>query len=373
MKKIMYIANARIPTEKAHGLAIMKMCEAFARQRTEVELVVPRRLNPIQDDPFEYYDVERNFKIKKLPVIDLISLFGKLGFFLETCTYAISAAIYCLWKGADFFYGRDEISLSLISLFKKNVVWEAHTAKKKWLVSGLLKRCKFLVVISRGLKGYYKSLGVPESKILVAPSGVDIEKFSITTSKEDARDVVGLPQDKKIVLYTGHLYSWKGTDVLAKAAAWLGSDVVTVFVGGTEKDLVDFRRKYEKSPNIMIVGQKPHKDIPLFLKAADILVVPNSAQEEISQLYTSPMKLFEYMASGRPIIASDLSSTREVLNEENSFLVSSDSPPDLAAKMISVFSDEKKASLLSMTASHDAQRYSWKSRAEAILVFISSK
>ena len=92
MKKIMYIANARIPTEKAHGLAIMKMCEAFARQRTEVELVVPRRLNPIQDDPFEYYDVERNFSLVKLPSIDLVWI-GRIGFLVQLVTFSLFAFI----------------------------------------------------------------------------------------------------------------------------------------------------------------------------------------------------------------------------------------------------------------------------------------
>ena len=363
MKKIIYIANARIPTEKAHGLAIMKMCEAFARDGVDVELVVPRRNNPIKDDPFEYYGVEKNFRIQKLPVIDLMFLLGKLGFFLETCTYAISATAYCLLSSADAFYGRDEISLGLISLFKKNVVWEAHTAKKRWLASGLLKMCKFLVVISGGLKEYYVSLGVSESKIFVAPSGVDIEKFSIAVSKEDARAATGLPKDKKIVLYTGHLYSWKGVDVLAKTATQLGSDIVTVFVGGTEKDLADFSRKYGEHPNIMIVGQKTHGDIPLFLKAADVLVIPNSAHEKISRLYTSPMKLFEYMASGTPMVVSDLPSVREILDDSIAYFFKPDDDESLKEAINKALVSEKNANALT----DRVKEYSWDTRATKII------
>ena len=74
MKKLVYIANARIPTEKAHGIQIMKMCEAFSAQVVDVELVLPRRLNRIKENPFDYYGVKKNFKITKLPTIDFITL-----------------------------------------------------------------------------------------------------------------------------------------------------------------------------------------------------------------------------------------------------------------------------------------------------------
>ncbi|MCH7883412.1 hypothetical protein IIA95_03290, partial [Patescibacteria group bacterium] len=77
--KLIYIANARIPTEKAHGIQIMKTCEAFADNGAEIELVVPWRFNPIKNDPFEYYDVKRVFKIVKIPSLDLTA-FGKIGF-----------------------------------------------------------------------------------------------------------------------------------------------------------------------------------------------------------------------------------------------------------------------------------------------------
>ena len=66
--KIIYLANVRLPTEKAHGIQIVKMCEAFAGLGLEVELVVPNRLNSIQDDIFDYYGVKKNFVLKSFIV-----------------------------------------------------------------------------------------------------------------------------------------------------------------------------------------------------------------------------------------------------------------------------------------------------------------
>src|SRR3989338_7599122 len=103
--KFLYIAKVRLPTERAHGLQIMKMCGEFAKL-ADVELVVPRRLNPIKDNPFVYYGVNKNFKITRLPVLDLVK-FGRFGFWLESLIFSKIAALYLLFKKADIIYGRD--------------------------------------------------------------------------------------------------------------------------------------------------------------------------------------------------------------------------------------------------------------------------
>ena len=72
--KIAYIQNVRIPTERAHGIQIMKMCEALARLGHDVELIVPRRSNLLKENPFNYYGIRKTFKIRKLPCLDLIPL-----------------------------------------------------------------------------------------------------------------------------------------------------------------------------------------------------------------------------------------------------------------------------------------------------------
>ena len=100
MKKLVYIANARIPTEKAHGLQVMKMCEAFADTGLEVELIVPRRVNVIQKNPFDFYGVKRAFKIRRLWCLDFLRLpvFKGFSFWLESLSFADLVFWYSLFR-----------------------------------------------------------------------------------------------------------------------------------------------------------------------------------------------------------------------------------------------------------------------------------
>jgi len=368
--KLIYTANIRVPTEKAHGIQIMKMCEAFA-ESGEVELIVPQRLNPIKTDPFEYYGLARDFKIKKFFCLDLISLdkyIGHLALWIESVSFLFFLFPFIIFQKADIFYTRDKFLLPLC-LFKKNLIFEVHTFPKNYfLYSPFLKRLKRIIVITQKLKDLLIEQGISPDRILVAPDGVDLETFDIRETKEECRKRLNLPQDRKIVLYTGHLYKWKGAYILAEASQYLPKDTAVYFVGGTKKDINKFKAQYSKF-QIHIVGHKPYTEIPYWLKAADVLVLPNSGKKEISQYWTSPMKMFEYMASKRPIVASDLPSIREILNEENAVLVKSDDPEALVGGIKEILQSPEFSAKLSTKAFSDVQNYTWRKRAEKICIF----
>ena len=370
--KLIYIANARIPTEKAHGIQIMKMCQAFA-DSGEVELVVPRRLNPIKIEPFTYYGLARNFKIKQLPCLDLITPcrhIGHLGLWIESLTFFFFVFHYIIFRKADVFYTRDKFFLPFI-LLKKNITFESHTFPKNYFLYSLfLKKLKGMVVITQKLKDLLIERGISPDKILVAPDGVDLGEFDIKESKEECRQRLNLPQDKKIVLYTGHLYEWKGAQTLADASPYLPEDVAVCFVGGTEEDVQKFKIQNTKY-KIRVMGHRPHSEIPYWLRASDILVLPNSGKEDISKLWTSPMKMFEYMAARRPIVASDLPSLGEILNESNSVLVKPDSPEKLAEGIKKILDDPQLAQRISSQAFKEVQNYSWRGRTKKILEFLA--
>lgn len=370
MKKLYYIANIRMPTEKAHGIQIMKMAEAFADLGVEVELVVPLRKNEIKADPFDYYGVRRNFRIRKLWCLDLVR-FGKIGFWIQSLTFAERAAWYSLRK-QGIFYTRDELLAAYLKGMGKTVVWEAHMGQENFFTKMLINARIPLVVISSGLKDLYQGLGMPTEKIRVAPDGVDIEQFSIQVTKAEAREQLKLPMDKKLVLYTGHLYSWKGADTLAQAAGLIDGNIRVAFVGGTEKDIQRFKEKYGHIKNVDILGKKLHHEMPLYMRSADLLVLPNSAMEDISRLYTSPMKLFEYMASGTPIAASDLPSIREVLDESSACFFRPDDSRDLARAIDETFERYAQAQERAKVALEEVREYSWQKRAEKILNFLNA-
>lgn len=351
--KIYYLANIRIPTGKAHGLATMKMCEAFALQGNEVELVVPRRHNASKGDPFEHYGMEKTFIVTKLPTLDFVR-FGKVGFFIQALSFAVSVFLYVLFKKVDVVYGRDELSLSFISFLKKNVVWEAHTVKKKWFVRGLLKRSKKLIVISGGLREYYMSLGVLEEKILVAPSGVDLQVFEdITESKESLRKKLSLSLNKKIVAYIGRLKT-------------MGEEKGV----GDLEGIIDKVQKEHPETELLVVSHAQPSEVPAFMKAADVLIM-NYPDKEHYAKYMSPLKMFEYMASGNPIVTTDLPSISEILDESTAYLSKPDDPKDLTEKISEMLQCYDKAQCKAAKAFDYVQRFTWENRAKKIITFIS--
>ena len=368
--KIIYLANARMPTEKAHGIQIMKMCEAFAMSGHQIKLIVPWRLNHIKEDVFKYYGMKKSFKIKRIPSIDLVGL--PFGFWIQSISFSFFAFFYLLFKKADIIYSRDLSSLFLISFLKKNLVYEAHTFPNNFfLYKRVCRKTKAIIVITQKLKKFFTRKGIDNNKILIAPDGVDLEKFNIDISKEECRKKLNLPLDKKIVLYTGHLYKWKGVQTLAEASKFLDKNALVIFVGGTEKDEQKFRDKNRDLDNILILGHRPYSEMPYYLKAADVLVLPNSVKSVISREWTSPMKMFEYMASQRPIVASDLPSLREVLNENNAFLIRPDNAKDLANSINQSLKNTDFSDKISKQALKDVQNYTWKKRVNNVLNFIN--
>ncbi|MFA5124392.1 MAG: glycosyltransferase family 4 protein [Patescibacteria group bacterium] len=371
--KIIYLANIRIPTEKAHGWQIMKMCETFSVLGHQVELVVPRRSNNLKADPFNYYGLPANFKITELPCLDLIFLdktIGNLAFWLATATFLLASRIYVSFREYDIIYTREE----QFGLFFKSSFLELHSLPatiKSY--HRLFWRCfQRIVVLTDFIKSALASNGIAADKILIAPDGVDLAEFDLNITATESRKKINLPLDKKLIVYTGHLYGWKGAQVLAEAARYLSNESLVVFIGGTKEDVEAFKKKNVNSANVLILGHQPHKQIPFYLKAADVLVLPNSGQEKISQFYTSPLKLFEYLASGVPIVASNLPSLREILNDNNAILVEPDNSDLLAAGINRALTQRQLAENISRCARSDAEKYTWKKRAEKIVSFINS-
>lgn len=374
--KLTYLVNQRLPIEKAYGIQIVKMCEAFANLGLDLELVAPQRKNPFKKNVFEYFGVKKNFKETMLPSLDFY-LPGRLDIIavsLKSFLSAIQLFSYSVLKKSDIIYSRDELPLFFLSFFKKNLVFEVHRFSKRRTLfyNRFIKKRLKIVTISHGLKNEFVKFGFKPKNILVAPDAVDLEDFDINISKTEARKKLNLPLDKKIALYSGHFFKWKGVNTLIEAAPLL-KEVFFVFIGGTEKDVKEFKSliKNNKLDNILFLGHKPYQEVPLYLKAADVLILPNKKEEKISELYTSPLKLFEYMASKRPIVASDLPSIREVLDEETAVFFEPNSPGQLAGSIKKVIQDDNLAKTISARAFEKVKNYTWQKRVDKILNFVT--
>ncbi len=361
--KILYITTVRMPTEKAHGIQIMHMCAAFAAH-AQVDLITPHRENHIKVDPFEYYGVPKTFRIRHIASLDFVK-FGRVGFWLHRLTFACSAAFVFLRSPSDVVYSRDELIAWVAGIMGKHVVLELHEGRWNPLVRAAARRAQKVVVITHALADFFSERGVPATKLLVAADGVDLARFAVS-DRVRARAALGIEEGQIVVMYTGHLYSWKGADTLARAAS-LVPRALFVFIGGTDGDIARFRRTYGSMHNVRIIGRKQPVEIPTLLSAADVLVLPNSAREAISRLYTSPMKLFEYMAAGRPIVASDLPSIREILDEQTALFFEADNPEYLARAIEQTLADPGVSGERAHTALARVRAYSWTARAESIL------
>lgn len=371
--KIYYFANVRMPTEKAHGIQIIKTCQALVKQGFDLELIIPSRRNKIKEDIFSYYGLKNTFRIKKIFSLDLTFLETKLTFLIQAISFAKVAVFFALFKikKTNLIYSRHFFFCWFLSFFKKGFFYEMHVVPHNlFLYRQVFKRAAGIIVITQKIKDILIDLKVDKDKILVAADGVDLSDFNTNLSSADCRQKINLPQDKKIILYTGHLFEWKGAQVLAEAARSL-PDYLIVFVGGTEEDIEKFKSQNSQLDNILIAGHQPHQEINCWLRAADTLVLPNSGQYKISKYWTSPMKMFEYMAVKRPMVASDLPSIREVLNKSNAILVEPDKPEILAQEIKRIIDNPDLAKKIAQQAYSDVGQYSWDKRAQKIIEFIN--
>ncbi len=388
--RVILVTNARLPAEKAQGIQVMKMAEAFARQGVDVILTHPRRAQTRRmgevHDIWAYYGIEKSFQIKTLPSLDPVwprALFRRprtrLRLYVQAISYAFAVCVWLLFRRSgqrELIYSRDRYSLMLLTVLRRliptPIFFEAHGASSG--LARLRRRFLGLVVITPSLRDLYAAAGVRPERILVAADGVDLGRSDEPIERAEARQRLGIPLDRKVVCYTGQLFAWKGVTTLVRSARHLDPDTLLLIVGGMEHHVERTKRltEVEGLANVRFEGFVAPTRVREYLAAADILVLPNSASKPISASYTSPLKLFEYMAARRPIVASDLPSLRAVLTPgRNAVLVAPDDPMALATGVKSVLDDATLASRLADQAFRDVRQYTWDERARRILEFVA--
>lgn len=372
--RIKLIFNGRFPSEKADSLFAILDAKSFAKAGLEIEMLVPRRLDR-KGDPFEFYGVEKSFVVKYLPVFDLyfLPIPKTLAYFIGIVSFSLSCFVYGLFfsRKNDIFYSNEIIPIFPLTCFRKTF-YEMHDypESKKTLFGIMLRMIsKILIHNSWKTKKAIEEFNLNAERIITLPNAVSLQEFDISIDKNVARNKLQLPINKKIVVYTGHFYSWKGVDLMASVAQNL-SQYEFYFIGGNPKAVTEYQSKFN-SQNLHFLGFKPHKEIPLWQKCADCLVLPNTAKEDISKYYTSPMKLFEYMASRVPIVASSIPSIMEIVSQNEVIFFEPDNEKSLSEKIELALNNIQICEKLVKNARMKVEQYTWEMRAQKIIDFIN--
>lgn len=188
-----------------------------------------------------------------------------------------------------------------------------------------------------------------------------------------------LTEDRKDIdiLYIGQLYKWKGVDILIRAITFLEDTYKAVIIGGNrEKDKKRIKKLAEElgvKDRVIFQGHILHRDVYKFIRRAKICVIPlPRAGYPESRFCTSPMKMFEILSCGTPIVASDLPSLREILrHNHNAYLVRPDDPKALALGITTLLKNDGLRRRLGEQGRLDMRNFTWSARAKKIYAFIT--
>jgi glycosyltransferase involved in cell wall biosynthesis len=236
--------------------------------------------------------------------------------------------------------------------------------------TALGRDCLGLVVHSHYAAEAWRRAGVPEDRLLVAHNGFDPPSGRL--GKAAARDRLGLPPDRPIALYAGRVNTEKGLEVLL-AMADLRPEVLFVIVGSEGEGAIE--RAAARRVNVRVVPWAAPEALPAWLAAADVLAIPPSrAPLERFRNCVLPIKLYAYLAAGRPILAPDAPDTAELLaHGETAWLVPPDRPDAAAQALDVLLGDRAISSRLSANAQRLSEGLTWDRRAEAISRFLHAR
>lgn len=378
LPKVVYVANARMPTEKAHGIQIAKMCEAFIEAGVSVELVVPSRgkdLRTLRD----FYGLRVDVPVRRLLVPDWYKSWA--GFAISSFLFALRYFFHLGWRR----YGRrerfiiyttdiDQFSFFLIPFIGVPYFAEMHDAKKKnILFTLLLRKARGIAAINRIIQSELTNVFGLGREVLVLPNAVDLSLFQNETEDQaSARAALGIPHGKLVVMYVGQIYGWKGLEIFPAAARRL-PDFVFYIVGGTAEEMRSIGAMDTQPENLICVGFRPFQEIPRWLRAANILVATGTKKDTYSYLHTSPMKLFEYAAAKRPIVAAQTPAIQDIFTQQGGlevFFYAPDDAGDFERAIRAVLINRPEAMERAENARDLIAQHQWKYRADRMLDFI---
>ncbi|WP_331766455.1 glycosyltransferase family 4 protein [Embleya sp. NBC_00896] len=366
--RIAYLHAGSIPSVYANGIHVMRMCDAFADAGHDITLYALPGTQPA-DDPHAYYGVRHRFPIRGVPAPD----YTPAGYWARA---ARVRALLLRDTAPDLLYGRDPYSLALASDIAP-FVYETHQlwgdtyptrVERRLLARPTLAR---VVVITHALARDFRQAHDRSARLplLVEPDCADVPDHQPASPAPDLPGRPGVPR----IGYVGHLYPGRGIDLILDLADRLpGLDFH--LVGGTHEDRVRWEEPC-RLPNVYFHGHRPPGVVPAYFPLFDVVLAPY--QEKVyaagglgeTSRWASPMKLFEYLAHGRAVVASDLPVLREVLQDRVNCLLC---PPADRAAWVAALTELCADGALRRALGDEGrrqvvERYTWRERAERVL------
>lgn len=367
--KIAYLTHTSFPSRKAHSIHVMKMCSALSENGHEVTLWY-LGANEVMTDKlsagylFGFYGVRSPFRLRRVP-----RLAGRAGLYVSAGLMALRVA----FDRPDAVISRFLIgTVALSQVSRAPSLLELHQPVSPesrllfWLFRRFLRSRAFhrVIVITEPLKDFFMAdHPLNGEDVLVLPDGADPQS---TTG-------VQMPNERMQVGYFGHLYPGRGIEIIhgmARACPWADFHIV----GGQEVDIERVREDSAGLGNLSIHGFVSPEEAGIWRMKMDVLVSPYQRKVGIGGDFTtekwmSPLKVFEYMASGKPIICSDIPVLREVLMPgENCLMCTPDRIDEWVASLERLKNNPSLARKLADRALADVTtKFLWTVRAERML------
>jgi glycosyltransferase involved in cell wall biosynthesis len=370
--RIAAITNSRIPSLTANSIQAMKVCQALSAIGHTVRIFAPRETDMASPDALrQHYGLHLSPDLELLPSIRRLKRFDFIlhaqsaarKFNAELIyTWLPQSAVLGLWRGYPVILEMHADVTGHLGPWWLRQFWKSQGRKRMTVTARALQKA-----LERSA-----GFGFENGAVLIAPNGVDFEKYENLPDPSSARRQLNL-HDGLTVGFTGHIYPGRGADLLFELAKQL-PQVHFLWVGGTPELVSHWQTQLGLShlKNVTMTGFVEHSRIPFYQAAADILLMPygrsisaSSGQDIVEVI--NPMKMFEYMASGRAIVSADLPVIREVLNEKNAVFCEPGNVNEWKSTVETLLADEKRCKALGVQARKDAERYTWTERARRIL------
>ncbi|HUH97494.1 MAG TPA: glycosyltransferase [Anaerolineales bacterium] len=370
--KIAVITNSRIPSLTANSIQAMKVCDALTELGHALRVFAPREADSVSwDELAAHYGLHHPFEIQWLPSVRGLKRFDFV-FRAQSGAHKFHADLIYTWLPQSAAVGLWQ-SYPVILEMHADVAGRLGA----WWLRQFFKTAgrKRLLTTTQALrKALERSTGTPfpDEAVQIAPNGVDLERYANLPDPSDARRGLNL-KEGWTAGFTGHFYAGRGMDLLFELARAL-PNVNFLWAGGTPEAVEAWRAKLNAAnvSNVTLAGFIENSRLPLYQSAADILLMPYgraisaSSGQDIAEVI-NPMKMFEYMASERAILTSDLPVIREVLNESNAIFCAPGEVNAWKNAIENSLKDEERRAALAKQARRDVENHTWIVRAQRAL------